>query len=351
MSTRKLRVIQWATGHTGVRTLKAIIDHPDLELAGLWVHSAEKVGRDAGSFCGLETVGVVSTNDKDELLALEADCVCYMATDIGRDPAEIVTDLVRILESGKNVVSTQTGLGFPIAMGADIAERLTEACRNGNASLYGTGIQPDGCPALMIALASLSRPESMEFHEMYTIEHYNEPMFLQGVGIGMAPGALPREQNEFMNNLMMRPLIMLLADGFGHEIDEFRHSRREATAELDFEVAAGTINKGMVSAVQNTLEGLINGVPRIISHQYYWVGPYPGGWAAPPDPNGYRLEIKAESNLTLDFTQSGPGLTPLDANLIASAWRTVNSIPAVCESKPGLQTLFTLPLTLPKVDW
>lgn len=32
MDDRKLRVAQWATGHTGVRTLKAVIHHPDLKL-------------------------------------------------------------------------------------------------------------------------------------------------------------------------------------------------------------------------------------------------------------------------------------------------------------------------------
>jgi hypothetical protein len=331
--------------------MRAIIDHPDLELVGLWVHSDAKVGKDAGSFCGLDPVGVAATSDKENILALDADCVCYMATDIGRDPAEIVDDLVRILASGKNIVSTQTGLGYPIAMGASVAERIADACATGNASLYGTGIQPDGCQALMVALASLSRPRSVEFHEMYTVEHYNEPVFLQGVGIGIPSGTLPREQSQAMNNLMMRPLIMLLANGLGCEIDDFRHSHCEAVADSSFEVAAGTIGKGMVSAVHNTLEGIVNGVPRIISHQYYWVGQYPGGWAAPPDPNGYRLVVNAESNLTLDFTQSGEGLTPLDANLIASAWRTVNSIPVVCAAQSGIQSLFTLPLIRPSLDW
>ena len=46
-----LRVIQWSTGNVGRHALRLIHQHPDLELVGLWVHSADKAGRDA---CELE---------------------------------------------------------------------------------------------------------------------------------------------------------------------------------------------------------------------------------------------------------------------------------------------------------
>jgi 4-hydroxy-tetrahydrodipicolinate reductase len=97
------RVIQWSTGHVGAWALHAIIEHPDLELVGLWVHSDAKAGSDAGELCGLPPVGVVATNDAEALLALDADVVCYTATADLR-PWEAVKDICRILESGKNVV-------------------------------------------------------------------------------------------------------------------------------------------------------------------------------------------------------------------------------------------------------
>ncbi len=42
------KVIQWATGGVGRAAIQGILDHPQLELVGCWVHSAEKVGADAG---------------------------------------------------------------------------------------------------------------------------------------------------------------------------------------------------------------------------------------------------------------------------------------------------------------
>jgi len=47
------RIIAWSTGHVGLHALRGIIRHPDMELAGLWVHSPEKVGRDAGELAGV----------------------------------------------------------------------------------------------------------------------------------------------------------------------------------------------------------------------------------------------------------------------------------------------------------
>ncbi|HMO69243.1 MAG TPA: dihydrodipicolinate reductase, partial [Novosphingobium sp.] len=72
------RVIQWATGNVGSRALQRVIEHPRLDLVGLWVSSADKVGRDAGALCGLADTGVKATNDAAALIAMEADCVLYM---------------------------------------------------------------------------------------------------------------------------------------------------------------------------------------------------------------------------------------------------------------------------------
>ncbi|NNL67495.1 MAG: dihydrodipicolinate reductase, partial [Myxococcales bacterium] len=37
------RVIQWATGGIGRAAIQGVVSHPELELAGVWVHSADKV--------------------------------------------------------------------------------------------------------------------------------------------------------------------------------------------------------------------------------------------------------------------------------------------------------------------
>ena len=50
------RVIQWATGGVGKASIEAILDHPQLQLVGCWVHSDEKNGKDVGEILGIETL-------------------------------------------------------------------------------------------------------------------------------------------------------------------------------------------------------------------------------------------------------------------------------------------------------
>ena len=133
------RVIQWSTGNVGLCSLRGIIRHPDLELVGLWVHSDNKAGRDAGEIAGLEPTGVRATNDVDALLALDADCVSYTATADLR-PQEAAEDIARILESGKNVVSSSiVPLVYPPAADRHIVERLERACAAGGTSCFTSG--------------------------------------------------------------------------------------------------------------------------------------------------------------------------------------------------------------------
>jgi 4-hydroxy-tetrahydrodipicolinate reductase len=39
MSGKRYRVAQWATGHTGLRSLQRVIEHPQYELVGVYVYS------------------------------------------------------------------------------------------------------------------------------------------------------------------------------------------------------------------------------------------------------------------------------------------------------------------------
>ena len=57
------RVAQWSTGNVGRLALRGILQHPDLELAGVLVHSPDKAGRDAGELAGLAPVGIAATTD------------------------------------------------------------------------------------------------------------------------------------------------------------------------------------------------------------------------------------------------------------------------------------------------
>jgi hypothetical protein len=48
MPSSAIRVVVWSTGGIGSIAVRAVAENPDTELIGVWVHSPEKAGRDAG---------------------------------------------------------------------------------------------------------------------------------------------------------------------------------------------------------------------------------------------------------------------------------------------------------------
>ena len=58
--------------------MRRAIEHPHIDLVGVYVHSAAKVGRDAGDLAGVGRTGIAATNSLDAVIALRPDCVMYM---------------------------------------------------------------------------------------------------------------------------------------------------------------------------------------------------------------------------------------------------------------------------------
>ena len=117
MDSSRYRVIQWATGNTGQRALREVIRHQSLDLVAVLVYDREKDGVDAGELCGEDPIGLPATTDRDAVLKLEADCCIYMPRATGRGQTragltkdELVDDLVALLGSGTNLVTTCTDL-------------------------------------------------------------------------------------------------------------------------------------------------------------------------------------------------------------------------------------------------
>lgn len=61
----------------GKASIRGIVQRQDLELVGLIVHDSEKVGKDAGVIAGIEETGILATDQIDEVLSKDIDCVHY----------------------------------------------------------------------------------------------------------------------------------------------------------------------------------------------------------------------------------------------------------------------------------
>ncbi|MGD1110494.1 MAG: dihydrodipicolinate reductase, partial [Mycobacterium sp.] len=97
---KKYRVIQWGIGNVGTIGIRHFAHNPAYEVVGVLCNRPEKVGKDAGELAGVAPIGVLATDDKDAIEALDADCVFYAP--LWSDPDEVC----RLLRQGKNVVAS-----------------------------------------------------------------------------------------------------------------------------------------------------------------------------------------------------------------------------------------------------
>ncbi len=338
------RVIQWATGGVGRAAIEGVLDHPDLELVGAWVHSPSKDGVDLGTLVGREPIGVTATTDIDALLALDAECVVY--SPFMADPGVVEA----ILGSGKNVV-TPLGWFYPPA---DERRRFDEMAREAGVTLHGTGIHPGGIterfPLMVSALSgSITHVRAEEFSDIRT---YGAPDVVRD---WMLFGKTPEEaRTSIMADALgtgFRQSVMMVADELGFDIEpQLRTTHEMAVATAPIDSPIGPIQPGTVAAQRFSWEALVDGQPVIAATVNWLMGDehLDPAWGFGPDGERFEVEVTGDPGCLTIFKKLHPpsieaGLRR-NPGIVATAMHCVNAVPYVCAAEPGLLTYLDLPL-------
>ncbi len=341
------RVIQWSTGNVGSYALRAVLHHPELELVGLWVHSEKKSGRDAGELCGVDPVGLVATNDADALLELDADCVVYTATADTR-LMEAVDDVCRILRSGKNVVSSSiVPLVHPGQLGTEVQQRLEDACRDGDASLWTNGIDPGFAnDVLPLTLSGLcERWTQIRIREIVNYATYDQPEVVLGtMGFGKPmDGDLPLLLLPGSLALAWGGTIRILAEGLGLDLDEITQHYECLPAPRDLETPMGTIAEGTRAALRFEVSGIVGGEPRlVVEHVTRMHDDLAPDW--PRSDGGYEVIVEGVPRMVCKLDMEDEHGVHAVGGVVLTATRLVNAIPAVVAAQPRPLTPLDLPL-------
>ncbi|HET7652309.1 MAG TPA: hypothetical protein VFK42_04675 [Acidimicrobiales bacterium] len=336
--TDRVRVVQWATGNIGTKSLRAVIEHPRLELVGLFVYSDDKVGRDAGELCGLPATGVAATRDIDDIVALEPDCVLYMPRQCDVD------DVCRLLESGANIVTTRGEFHHPASLDDATRDRVEAACARGATSIHSTGSSPGFVTeALPIVLLSLQRSlDSVTIDEFADLSTRDSPDLLFTImGFGKAPEKFDARRWAH-GAAAFGPSLRALADAVGAPLDDVQSSGEVAVAPRDVEIAAGTVPEGTVAAQRMVVAGTRRG-RQLLTFRANWYCATDVEPAWDLRETGWRLQIDGDVPLDVDvrfpvapehYASMSPGIT---------AHRAVNTVPVVCAAAPGIRTTVDLP--------
>lgn len=343
------KIIIWGCGNVGRHALRAVLGNPHLELVGMIAFGAEKIGVDAGVLAGLAPCGIIASADIGEVLAIKADVVCYTAN-ADKRPFDAINDLVRCLESGKNVVSTSMPfLTYPAQTSPAWTEALIAAGKKGGVSCFTSGIDPgfanDLIPLNLLGLCE--RVESVRMWEILNYAEYEQPDTLFNIfGFGKPLDEVPMLLAPGILTFAWGGAIQMIADGCGAKLDEIREVHERRRAPEDFDIRLGRIAKGSAAALRFEIQGIIAGRPAIIiEHVTRLRDDLAPDW--PSGANGAaRIDIVGSPNMRVDLHITGADGSSVTGGLLASAMRILHAIPAVVAAPPGLVSTLDLPLTL-----
>ena len=333
----KIRVAQWATGTVGAFAMRAVIEHPDMELVAVRVYSAAKDGKDAGELCGLPPIGVSATRDIATFLATKPDCVLYMpeSTDID--------DLCRILASGSNVVTTRAEFFNPAMMEPGLRQRIEAACERGQSSLHATGSSPGFITeALPIVVTSLARRLDFLAIEEYAncLEGCSEEMLVDLMGFGDTPEAFARRHTA--DHAVFEHSLGLVASALGKPLERFEYAVEGAVCRQDTRLHKSTIPAGTIGAQRVAITGIHDGKPlmRFRSNWFVTTDIEPQ-WDLRGD--GWKVSVAGDTPVEMLIDLPMPVEDSQRASARYTAHRPVNAIPYVVAAAPGIVPTTQLP--------
>lgn len=336
------RVIQWATGVTGAMSLRHVLSRPDLELAGVRVYDPGKAGIDAGTLCGMPETGVLTSADRDAIIATDADVVLYMGK-VETDTPGCFADVCDLLASGKNVVATGSRFVHPRSLHESLADAIEKACRVGSSSFLGLGLYPGFvAESLAPVLSRLTeRTSRISVREVLNYSTYaSHDLIFNAMGFGHAPDdPTPLLTNTDYAASAWLGSATVLAQALGLHIRSIEGFREVVTTPRALTVAAGKIPAGTVGAMRFGVVADCGETTLAVEHLTRMADDLAPDW---PTEIGYAVTFEGKPNMTLQLVIGSHDQDHAEQGCLATAMHAINAIPAVIAAEPGLHDLSTI---------
>ncbi|MBN9620693.1 MAG: hypothetical protein J0H43_13340 [Actinobacteria bacterium] len=331
------RTIQWATGAMGRASLRTMIDHPDVELVGVYTYSAEKAGRDAGELAGRPETGVRATDRLEEILAVDADVVVHAGQ--LKPYTEHVDDFVVLLESGKNVICLN-GYSNPEHWDSEHTRRLQAACEKGGASFMGAGMNPGVVIEQLATTVSglCSRVDHIAITECFDSAPIRNPHYLFAMlGFGASVDVDPNDPTwgpAAALNPMYEEAVSALALRLGMVLERVSTAHELLPATEDLHLPAGTVAAGTVSHTRWRWIGHVGGRP-MITLTINW---YVESSHLDAEPRMWTVDIEGQPCVSLhaEVSKNPADLSRMGPEQYGVGGVIVNALPHVVDAPTGI---------------
>ena len=205
---------------------------------------------------------MIATDSVDELIALKPDALVHYGP-----TAQYADDNIRVmsafLRAGIDVCSTAMTPWVWPAMKQNPSnwiDPITEACEEGGASCFTTGIDPgfanDLFPLTLMGLCG--RVDSVRASELLDYTDY-EGDYEDEMGIGRSPEFTPLLEIPDLLIMAWGATVPMIAHAAGIELDDITTTWEKWVTPTDRKTAKGVIEAGDVAAIRFTINGVYHG--------------------------------------------------------------------------------------------
>jgi 4-hydroxy-tetrahydrodipicolinate reductase len=323
-----VKIVQYGVGPIGVEVARYALKKQGVKIVGAVDVDPKKLGKDLGELTGGQKIGVSVTSDAEKLFAkVKPDVVLHSTGSYLKD---VTPQLLEIMKTGADIISTCEELAYPFLKNARIAKELDRKARRHKVTVLGTGVNP-GFVMDTLVLTATGVCQDVRKVKATRIQDasYRRLPFQKKIGAGLT---LAEFQNKVLEGSIkhvgFQESIAMIAAGLGWKLDKIEEKIEPKLADRPVASKYLKVEAGQVAGVNQTASGIIDGEQLITLNLQAYLGC--------PDP---RECIMVDGQPPIDLVIRGGvhGDT-------ATAAVVVNSIPRVLNAEPGLVTMKDLPV-------
>ena len=325
----KIKIAQFGLGPIGLETLKLAVLKPWAEIIGGIDIDPAKIGQDLGALTGMKSLrGRRVWGSLDELAAREQpDVIFHTAVSKFKDAFIQIEPMAR---RGISVVSSCEELLFPQLREPKLAAKLDQICRQSEARVIGTGVNPGFVMDLLpVCLTGVSR-EVRAIHVQRVVNASTRRAPLQmKIGSGLPPAEFRRlfKQGK-AGHAGLKESLALIAHCLGWPVENIVETGDAVVADHDIRTQHLAVRKGQTCGLHQHAAATVNGrVCLTLDLRMYLDAPNP------------HDAVQVEGDPPLDVLING-GVAGDQATVAA----LVNTAPRLLNAPLGLLLVTDLPV-------
>jgi 4-hydroxy-tetrahydrodipicolinate reductase len=323
-----LRVMQIGMGPLGRKISTFIAERKDLQLVSAIDNDPSLMGKDLDALCSGIHAGITISDRLEDEVRKKNPHVALLTT---VSELELITPQIEAIVSlGLPVISTCEELVYPWKTAPDLARRIDEAAKKGEAAVLSTGVNPGFLmDALPLCLSAVCRRVERVIVSRVQDAAFRRIPFQKKIGVSLTLKEFERERDEGrIGHVGLRHSLHMIADGLGWELQKIEETLTPVVAEGRIKTVTGIVERGHLAGIQQVGKGFMHDKEKITLLFRASVGER--------DPKD-SIEIQGVPHIvsTIEGGVNGD---------IATGAIILNAISRIMDAKPGLRTMIDMPI-------